>query len=147
VRIRRVNPLAPSPLVPGPAEGGVEDLVFEALERLESGGTDALDDLLASHPARASEVRARIEMLRAAGPVELGKGGAAPPAFPERPGDLRLLARSGGAGTGVVYRARQVSLGRLRRAAELLSNRSPGGDQVLAEIPAAVEENAAGPDG
>jgi hypothetical protein len=42
-------------------------LVFELLERLEDGETDALELLCAAHPEQADQLRARLILLRLMG--------------------------------------------------------------------------------
>jgi len=87
----------------------VRTLVAECLERREREGDAAVEAVCAAHPGDAAAIRARLAVL-----AELGflGGGDAPPAFPERLGDFRLLRCLGGGGMGVVYLARQESLGR-----------------------------------
>ncbi|MCC7013856.1 MAG: serine/threonine protein kinase [Planctomycetes bacterium] len=86
----------------------LEDLIVRCLERLESDGERALEELCAAHPAHAARLRERIASLRRAGLV----GHAVAHEFPERLGDFKLLERLGAGGMGVVYRALQESLGR-----------------------------------
>ena len=88
----------------------LEQLIFECLERMETEGPSALESLCAAHPAHAEALRARMQALHAAGLIETTPDGAPP--FPERLGDFRLLQHLGGGGMGVVYLARQESLGR-----------------------------------
>lgn len=89
----------------------LDDLVVECLDRMESEGDSALDSLCSSHPEHAAALASRIRTLRAAGLIQMPDA-ANPAAFPERLGDFELLARLGAGGMGVVYRARQTSLGR-----------------------------------
>lgn len=93
------------------AASPLDDLVVECLDRMESEGDSALDALCASHPEQANALQSRIRTLRAAGLIG-GAPVAAAGGFPERLGDFQLVARLGAGGMGVVYRARQVSLGR-----------------------------------
>lgn len=88
----------------------LEELIFECLERLEAGGPAAVEALCAQHPEHAAALRSRMQTLQAAGLIDAPVGAAA--AFPERLGDFRLLQHLGGGGMGVVYLARQESLGR-----------------------------------
>lgn len=85
----------------------LEELVFEALEALESEGPHALSRICAAHPAHAAELRQRIESLARAGLV-----GGTGEQLPESIGDFTVLASLGQGGMGVVYLARQESLQR-----------------------------------
>lgn len=90
----------------------LDDLVVECLDRMESEGDSAVDALCALHPEHASALASRIRTLRAAGLIgEAGTRAQTEP-FPDRLGDFELVARLGAGGMGVVYRARQTSLGR-----------------------------------
>jgi hypothetical protein len=61
-----MEPTAPFPGPPGP-NPKLEQLVFELLERLEDGETDALELLCAAHPEQADQLRARLILLRLMG--------------------------------------------------------------------------------
>jgi serine/threonine protein kinase len=87
----------------------VEALVSEALDMLEREGPDALERLLAQHPEREKVVRRRLRWLIDSG---LATAGAPVSAAPQRLGDFELFEALGHGGMGVVYRARQISLGR-----------------------------------
>jgi serine/threonine protein kinase len=86
-------------------------LVAQCLDLLESRGEAAIDELCRAHPRQESELRRRIEGLRAVGLIE-PHGSPAREEIPERLGEFRLLSRLGGGGMGVVYVARQEPLGR-----------------------------------
>ncbi|MBL8843237.1 MAG: serine/threonine protein kinase [Planctomycetes bacterium] len=86
----------------------LREIVAACLEQVERDGPSAIDDACARHPELADAIRRRIERLR-----ELGLFGApAPLAIPRRLGDFDLGAVIGEGGMGVVYEARQRSLGR-----------------------------------
>lgn len=94
------------------SQGGAHDLeslVFECLERFETHGESALDDLCREHPEHAAGLRERIALLRRMG-LHGGPDGATN--VPEKLGDFRLIERLGAGGMGVVYLAEQVSLRR-----------------------------------
>jgi hypothetical protein len=97
-----------TPQPPGsPADLELDELVFACLERMESDGDAALEELCRQHPALAERLRSRVAALSAAGLV-----GGRTRQFPERLGEFRLLRRLGEGGMGVVYLAEQTSLGR-----------------------------------
>lgn len=87
-------------------EALLEELVFQVLERHESGDASALDELCAAHPTRASALRARVESLARSGLV----GGRDD--LPVELGEFRVLRRLGQGGMGVVLLAEQSRLGR-----------------------------------
>jgi hypothetical protein len=86
----------------------LRELVEEVLARLDAGEPGALDAACAAHPDLAEALRRRIGRLGELGFVP-PSGPATPP---ERIGGFTLLERIGAGGMGVVYRARQDSLGR-----------------------------------
>jgi tetratricopeptide (TPR) repeat protein len=87
-------------------EALLEELVFQVLERHESGDSSALDELCAAHPARASELRARVESLARSGFM------TGSDALPETLGEFRVVRRLGEGGMGVVLLADQPRLAR-----------------------------------
>jgi eukaryotic-like serine/threonine-protein kinase len=88
----------------------LRELVAQCVDRLETEGESALEELAQQHPEHASALRERIIRLRAVGLLPVA--GEASPGVPERLGEFRLLARLGGGGMGVVYLAEQPSLRR-----------------------------------
>ena len=83
------------------------ELVLQCLEQIETHGFDVLEEFCERHPGQAETLRRRIEPLRRAGLLDEPKA-----EMPERFGEFVLLDKIGGGGMGVVYRARQESLGR-----------------------------------
>lgn len=86
----------------------LEALVTRGLELLEDSGADALEGLCARHPARAAALRRRIDLLVAAGLLDV----AGPDAEPRRVGPYVLGRALGGGGMGVVHEATEEGLGR-----------------------------------
>ena len=91
------------------ASGTINDLVFHALELMERGGPESLDELCKAHPAIASELRTRIQGLQLSGLIE----NAGPPlAPPRRIGPYRLHETLGEGGMGLVVEATEEPLDR-----------------------------------
>jgi len=85
----------------------LEDLLMQALERLETDGVDGVEELLRDHPAEASRVRRALKDLDTADLLE-----QPPSQLPEHFGEFSILDQLGAGGMGVVFLARQDSLGR-----------------------------------
>ncbi len=92
----------------------LEDLVVEFLERLEQSGAEeeaVLTQLAELHPQQASDLRARVAALRGMG-LLASPSGAQTRELPPSLGDFDFVALLGEGGMGVVYRAKQRSMGR-----------------------------------
>ena len=87
----------------------IPELVAACLDRHETGGMIAVDELLEEHPHHAREVRKRLGTLLEAGLLAPPEDGEP---VPDRLGPFRLLKRIGGGGMGIVYLAEQEPLGR-----------------------------------
>lgn len=86
----------------------LDGLVVEVLARIEEVGTGAIEEACLTHPEHAEGLRRRIASLRDVG--LLAPASSSGP--PKRLGDFDLLETIGVGGMGVVYHARQRSLGR-----------------------------------
>src|SRR5262249_44906669 len=106
------EPDAPRPDSPAPpSDGGdletrLDDLVAEALDRLESEGDPGLERLLAQHADLAARVKSRVETLRGGGLLDAPEK-PGPIEIPEKLGEFRLVRCLGSGGMGVVYLAEQ----------------------------------------
>jgi eukaryotic-like serine/threonine-protein kinase len=94
-----------------PADDELEPLVERCITAFETEGEAALERICAEHPARAPVLRERIRQLEELGLMRRADASQAE-SFPERLGDFKLVERIGAGGMGVVYRARQESIGR-----------------------------------
>ena len=110
------EPDAPRPPSDPPPPGGadfesrLDDLVAQALDRLESEGEPGLErllaDLMVGEADVAARVRRRVETLRGGGLLEAPQR-VPPLEIPEKLGEFRLVRCLGSGGMGVVYLAEQ----------------------------------------
>ena len=76
---RRMEPRGDrAPDEPRAPFGGLDEVVFECLERLERDGIAALDEMCTSRPELAAALRRRIEALRESGLITLPGSGKSP---------------------------------------------------------------------
>jgi len=104
------------PQNPDASSDVVERLVVQCLEAGGESPRSALELVCAEHPDYADELRARLALIEDYGFLDVA---AADP--PRRFGDFTLIRKLGQGGFGVVYLARQESLGR-RVVLKLLRN-------------------------
>lgn len=84
-------------------------VVADCLEQIEQIGPRAVDEACARHPELATQIRRRLERLRQLG---LSTDAPKPWSVPSSLGDFDLGDVIGAGGMGIVYHARQRSLGR-----------------------------------
>ncbi|MCC7015149.1 MAG: protein kinase [Planctomycetes bacterium] len=87
-----------------------EELLAQCLEATDASPLELLARTCAEHPALADELRRRWRALVDMGLADPEPGESA--RIPQKLGEFTLLDALGGGGMGVVYRARQESLGR-----------------------------------
>lgn len=104
-----VDPAASLPPEP-PVRPELEALLAECLERAEAEGNGAIEQICAEHPELARPLRARLHALQRLGLFAPADDEEPPPRA--RLGEFTLLRRLGAGGMGVVWLARQESLGR-----------------------------------
>ncbi|MFO1078264.1 MAG: serine/threonine-protein kinase [Planctomycetota bacterium] len=93
-------------------DADLQDLLAQCIDRIaEVGRVSAAETVLAAHPEHAAVLRDRLGKLLRAGLLPVAAE-PAPAGHPERLGDFLLVRQLGRGGMGVVYLARQESLGR-----------------------------------
>ncbi len=95
--------------MPDTPSSPLDELLERCILALESGDPDAIERLLAEHPAEADLLRDRLAQLKALGILHAP---ATTPRIPERLGDFRLVRQLGRGGMGIVYLAEQATLQR-----------------------------------
>jgi serine/threonine protein kinase len=106
------DPEMPAPTDDALEVGRLDELVAQALDRLEGEGEAGFERFLADHDVDAPRIRSRVDALRNGGllepvtaPLDLE--------IPDKLGAFKLLRCLGSGGMGVVYLAEQEGLRRL----------------------------------
>ena len=90
----------------------LEDLLVDCIERIDADDADGVESLLRANPEHAAQLRTILTSLR--GLSMVGEQAETEPDLPfQRLGQYRILRRLGQGGMGIVFLARQESVGRL----------------------------------
>jgi len=100
-------PDRPTAATPDP---DLRSLVELCVAQYPIDGQQVVDQVCARHPRHADALRRRMAILERSGLLAVTATAAG---YPERLGDFRLLELIGEGGMGAVFKAQQVSLGRL----------------------------------
>jgi serine/threonine protein kinase/Tfp pilus assembly protein PilF len=112
-----MNPSTPNIDQGVQADPALAELVEELTARLKAGEAVDLDAWLTQRPEQADELRRLFPMLRLLADLSRSGEMSVPPALCEDAltgtlGDFRLIREVGRGGMGIVYEAKQISLGR-----------------------------------
>ncbi len=113
-----------------------DEILDAVLEASESGAKSSIEELLARFPGQEANIRKALESFDAYRRLRSAAAGAGSAGSDElvagdRLGDFEIVDRLASGGMGVVYRARQLSLGRRIVALKVLANDRAGQHGVL----------------
>jgi len=111
----------------------LDQIIADYLEAEEQGRAPSDEELLASHPDFADELREFVEdlrMARAATASLVPEDGLTSLGEPRRFADFELLGEIGRGGMGVIYRARQISLDRIVAVKTIIAGRLASAEEI-----------------